>query len=824
MGALVLALLLVADPPRTEPLRFKDRPLVEVLGDLRRGGLKIVYSDDLVRPSMRVTQEPARGSPREVLDGVLKPHGLAVRPGPGGRLLVVRAPRPRSTSEADAARFEETVNVEDRVENAGPPPLPLRPMEVMAAAGGAENVFRVAQTLPGVSAASEIDGRLIVRGGGPDQNLVVMDGVEVHNPYRLMGVASGFNPETIRSFELTTGGFEVRWGDRVSSLLVVESRRGTDARPLGGVANLSVSDAGLVLEGKLRGEGRGSWLLAGRRTYYDLVADRFVDWRLPRFADGQAIVTWTPRPGRALTFFALASDESGGYDVLDPPEDYFIRLDGRSAVAAFTFETPVGSRGRARTVASLSRFEDGLDYEGTIESDGFRTNTAREGRLAQVVFDRDVETRDLALRQELFVTAAGRHDLTFGFEAHRLRTGWSWRVDGDASDGQANGSRFPYPSGLPGSGLPERLDSSSDHARLGAWLQDRFGAGRRLVLQPGVRVDWSGITGLTTVSPRLQSTLSLGRTRVRLTAGLYDQSPGYEKLFLADRFVDLSSGSAFHGERAAHFVAGVERDLGGGLTARAEAYYKRFSELLVGRRETEAERQARLLRYDFPASLQAEIPTQALITSAPSNEGSGRAWGFDFLLARSGTSDARVFGWASYSYGRGDREAYGVRHPFDYDRRHALSLVVAYRPRPWLELAATGRLATGFARTPAVGVRVAAVEDESDGDRDGNCTELVPKRANGALVYVQDFGSVANLNSARQPSFARLDARATFRPGGPRGRWTLYLDVINVTDHENPGLVNTVVARNPAGGRPRIVEERILSIPFLPTLGVRFRF
>jgi hypothetical protein len=825
MTILALALMLAAS---AKPKGDAERPLVEVLNELRAAGLPIVYSDDLVRPEMRVARLPSAASARRLLDEVLKPHGLAVRPGPGGRLLVVRVPRPQAASDGDPTRFAERVDVEARVE-AGPKPLAVRPVDVVSAAGGAENVFRVAQTLPGVGVTSEVDARMIVRGGGPDQNLVVLDGVEIHNPYRLMGVASGFNPETIRSFDLTPGGFDARWGDRSSSLLVIESRRGTEERPIGGVASLGAADAGLVLEGKLPGEGRGSWLVAGRRTYYDLVAGRFVDWSLPRFADGQVNLTWTPRPGRALSFVALAGDESGDYSVLDPPEDYFVRFSGRSALAALSFETPLGRHGRARTVGSFTRFQDGTDYQGSIESDALRSNlpeagNARPSRLASVVFDRDVEARDRALRQEFFATLGRRHDLALGFEAHSLSTSWSWRVDGDTSDGLANGSRLPYPSGLPGSGLPPVLDSSSAHMRLGAWAQGRIAVGRRLVLQPGVRVDWSDLTGETSISPRLQSTLSLGRTRLRFAAGVYDQSPGYEKLFLADRFVDLTSSARIHGERSAHFVAGVERELGGGLTGRAEGYYKGFRDLLVGRLETPAELVARLARYDFPAALQAEIPTDAQITSAPSNEGRGEAWGVDVLLARTGGVDARLRGWASYSYGHGEREVYGVRYPFDYDRRQAASVVLAWRLRPWLELSATGRVASGFARTPAVGIRVAAEEDADDRDHDGNRTELVPRRVNGALVYTPDFGSVQNLNASRLPSFARLDLRATFRPGGPTGRWTLYLDVINATDRENPGAINNVVTRDPTGSRPVLVEERTLSMPILPTLGVRFRF
>ncbi|MFH7813526.1 TonB-dependent receptor plug domain-containing protein, partial [Acetobacter lovaniensis] len=75
----------------------------------------------------------------------------------------------------------------------------------------------------------EFGSRLAVRGGSPDQNLTVMDGVEIHDPYRLYGLTSAFNPETIQAFELATGGFSAKYGDRLSSLLSIENRDGTRA-------------------------------------------------------------------------------------------------------------------------------------------------------------------------------------------------------------------------------------------------------------------------------------------------------------------------------------------------------------------------------------------------------------------------------------------------------------------------------------------------------------------------------------------------------------------------------------------------------------------
>lgn len=68
-----------------------------------------------------------------------------------------------------------------------------------------DNIFRALQTLPGIAATEEFGSRLAVQGGTPDQNLTIMDGVEIHNPYRLLGLTRAFNPETVEKFELSAG-------------------------------------------------------------------------------------------------------------------------------------------------------------------------------------------------------------------------------------------------------------------------------------------------------------------------------------------------------------------------------------------------------------------------------------------------------------------------------------------------------------------------------------------------------------------------------------------------------------------------------------------
>jgi hypothetical protein len=119
-----------------------------------------------------------------------------------------------------------------------------------------------------------------------------------------------------------------------------------------------------------------------------------------------------------------------------------------------------------------------------------------------------------------------------------------------------------------------------------------------------------------------------------------------------------------------------------------------------------------------------------------------------------------------------------------------------------------------------LGLRVAATQDLADSDGDGNRAELVPDRdAGGNLVWTTDLGGVANLNTARLPLFARLDARLTFS----KGRWQVYLDVINVLNRENAGSIDEQLEYDPTSDRPRMVQARRGSIPFLPSFGLRFR-
>ena len=692
---------------------------------------------------------------------------------------------------------------------AEPGALLVTPDRVLTVAGGLDNIFHVIQTLPGVVATDELGSRLSVRGGGPDENLTIMDGVEIHNPYRLFGLTSAFNPETVARFDFSAGGFGVSRGDRLSSLLVVENRDGSAKKGLSGSSALSITDANVIFEGKLPVK-KGSWLLTTRRTYYDLVAERFVDAQLPAFNDVQLKAAWEPRDGQKLSLTGVRSRENGDGDFTGdvPDENGDFLLGVRNDLASAAFQARVG-RGSSRTTVAWYENTSVFDAAADFRSDTRRSNAPLPAGvpLTSIALELHHDIRDFSARQELSLPIGSRHSLETGVEVHRLRAGITYVFEGDRNPSAANGS-----SVRGGAGVPDRLESGQSYTRGGTWLEDRFRLTDALTLAPGLRLDASGMGGGPILSPRLSATLGLGRsTRLRAAAGRYTQSPGYEKLIFSDYLVDQVD---LDYEHARHLTLGVERDLFAGLNARVDLYHKRFDRLIVGRLETEEERLARVARYDFPPELQSEVPTEAIVTSTPTNDGRGESYGLDLYVTRGGP---RLSGWLSYTLGWARRQGYGRTYAFDYDRRHSGTLVATYRFSPRFELAATARAASGFPRTPFVGLRVASTET-----KDGR---LVPERdREERLVYEAEAGGLRLLNSVRLPFYARLDLRAAFRPRGENGRWQFYVEAINATRRQNTAQVEASLEHNPDGDQPRLVLTRGGGVPFLPTFGVRFRF
>lgn len=139
---------------------------------------------------------------------------------------------------------------------------------------GEKDVLKVLQFMPGVQSGSEGNSGLYVRGGGPDQNLIILDDAIVYNANHLFGFFSLFNGDALKSVELTKGGFPARYGGRLSSVLDINMKEG-NKEEWHGEGGIGLISSRLTVEGPIK-KGKSSILLSGRRTYADLMMYPFL--------------------------------------------------------------------------------------------------------------------------------------------------------------------------------------------------------------------------------------------------------------------------------------------------------------------------------------------------------------------------------------------------------------------------------------------------------------------------------------------------------------------------------------------------------------------
>ncbi len=131
-----------------------------------------------------------------------------------------------------------------------------------------KDIMKTIQLLPGIQSAGEGSSGFYARGGGPDQNLIIMDEAPVYNPYHLLGFLSVFNSDAIKDVKVMTGGIPAEYGGRLSSVLDIRTNDGND-KEFEGSGGIGLLDSHLSLEGPIE-KDQGSFIISGRRTYADL--------------------------------------------------------------------------------------------------------------------------------------------------------------------------------------------------------------------------------------------------------------------------------------------------------------------------------------------------------------------------------------------------------------------------------------------------------------------------------------------------------------------------------------------------------------------------
>jgi hypothetical protein len=145
-------------------------------------------------------------------------------------------------------------------------------------AAGQPDFFRSMELLPGISSTSDVNSKFYVRGGAGDQNLVLLDGMKLFNPFHAYGSFGVLDPEVIKSAEIYTGAFPANYGDRLSSVVNVTTRDGNRST-LAGNAGINFLSGNIGLEGPIIGDN--SWLVSARKSVFNGEIEKIVPSAVP---------------------------------------------------------------------------------------------------------------------------------------------------------------------------------------------------------------------------------------------------------------------------------------------------------------------------------------------------------------------------------------------------------------------------------------------------------------------------------------------------------------------------------------------------------------
>jgi outer membrane receptor protein involved in Fe transport len=644
-----------------------------------------------------------------------------------------------------------------------------------------EDIFRSLKRLPGV-ASHDISTRLNIRGGEDREVAVRLDGLELYEPYHMKdwdGALSIIDLNALGGVELAAGGFGVEQGDKMTGILDMKSRTavGEPRTTLG----LSVTNVTAVSRGGFA-DDRGSWLLSARRGFMGILI-RLIgeDQRLsPQYYDLFGKVSYAPNNRHVIHANVLHAGDHFGLHDTDDLEIVDLETGWGSSYGWLTWEARLHPRVSATTVASVGRVT--RDRDGLVEDPG-------RADMPEHIMAKDRRAFSfVGLRHDLSLELTPWAMLKLGGEVRALRSDYEYvnSVWTSVLDGEL--------------GPTVRVDSvgaalEPHGSQLGAWLAARVRPVPALTAEVGARYDRVSHTGDEDVSPRFLASVDLGpRTKLRASWGRYRQSHGIQELEVGDGETQF-----YPAERADQAAIGFEHRFRGGVSARIEAYERSISN-----------QRPRFINLEQELQIFPEAEGDRLQVDL----GRGRARGIEVVLERQ--QGARWAWSATYALALAEDEmprladqacAYqqpctaDLWVPRRYDQRHAIGLLVSYRPDARWHLSAGWRYHTGWPAT--------------------SWTYAVTELDGGQRIFWQRvYGPV---RGERLPSYHRMDLRVTrdFVVGG--NPMQVYLDVFNLYNRGNLGSYGyDGFYRNGAMSVTRVDGQTLL--PRLPTIGFRYEF
>jgi hypothetical protein len=605
-----------------------------------------------------------------------------------------------------------------------------------------------------------------VRGGTPIQNKVLLDGMTIYNPFHSIGFFSIFETELVKNVDIYTGGFESKYGGRISSVMDITYRDG-NRKEFGGKLSTSPFLAKLVLEGpigKIKNDkpANGSYIFSAKHSLLDYTSKSLYPNinegnGLPfNFTDLYGKVTFTGEGGSKVSVFGFHNQDSVNYSVAD--------LNWEASGGGLNFlmipsGSPVFIRGHV----------NGSNFQTTF------SESATEPRFSKI----------------------GGFDLGFDFSyflKNESEMNYGFNING------FNTQFVTYNE------VQRKIEATNFTTEIGGYFNYRY-VGLRWVFQGGFRVQ--AYTSLNTISPEPRLGLKFNATeklRFKFSGGRYSQnftSASSDKdvvnlfngLLSAPTNVQDVFTNEFQQEKtvqnglqyATHAILGVEYDLGNNISINVEGYYKYFSQL----------------SNINPNKLYEDISTFNQIADVFKKDfiiESGQSYGVDFLIKY--TKD-RLFLWGVYSLGKSTRwDGFTEYFPV-FDRRHNVNLVGSYSfgKKKDLELNMRWNLGSGLPFTPTAGYY------QAENFSGGVTSNYVTNNPSTISTILGGF------NSQRLPYYHRLDItikkHIVFKN---KNVLELIGSVTNVYNRKNIFYVN------------RISSKEIYQFPLLPSFGVSFKF
>jgi hypothetical protein len=757
---------------------YAGRPLVEALNDLRALGLNLIFSSELVRPEMVVQSEPPSAPPRQVLDRILAPFGLEARDGPGGTVLVLQAAGSQRALRGGAGQAGDEQEglpvpsspvLRERIRSGASPgdePHPMTALtqddlERLPSVGG--DASRMIARLPGV-ASEDKSARFRIRGGANDEALVVLDGLEIDEPYHLkdyFAFSSIVDARAIGNADVLTGIFPAEYGDRMSGVvdLSTTERDGPERTSLG-VSMVNVS----VLSGGRLGDGRGNWLISARGWHPDAMIDTIEvagESLDPSYDDLLGKVQFQLPGGSILSAHILASHDDLNYQT--DQNDGKVDAGDDHRHAWIQLKTPWTPRLYSQTLVSTGRMARSRDGSSIDSIDG----------VTRVDDSRSYSS--IGLKQDWIFTPGGRALLKWGFDARRLEAEYQYRSHVSRTD--------PFTGALTVTDRDLALDPSGNE--LGAYVAGRFRVFTPLTIEIGVRRDRQTLTGEAETSPRVNLVCALGdRSVLRAGWGIFHQPQGINELQIEDGVVE------FHpAQRAEHWEADIDHSFAGGLTLGVSAYVKDMTRL-----------RPRYENLFNPFQLFPESEPDRVLVAAPRAVARGIEIGLG--MDRGRAPGGRSLSWrAAYALATAEDRISGSWVPRSWDQRHTFNFNLNYRRGERWEMSLAGVYHTGW---PMTDVRAEQVQDPD-----------------GSLVIQPILGP---RNSLRYPPYHRLDLKVTrrFQVGG--GTLGLYLDVTNLYGRRNVCCVRDLEYLPQADGGVRVERTEGFWLRQLPIVGLTWDF